>query len=71
MRKKTRSGLTVCKTISMPLDLILEVANESEVMSKDFSETTAVLIRIGILVRKDQRARDEKLANEEARKAIS
>lgn len=57
--KKTKQSLTVCKSVSLPLDLLNEVANEAEIMSRDFSSATAQLLRIGLGVRKEQRCRDE------------
>jgi len=44
----------VSKTISLPLDLLNAIDEESDVMGKDFSSATQVLIRIGLSIRKQQ-----------------
>lgn len=54
--------MTVTKTVSMPLGLLEEIMDESEVMGKDFSNTLTTLTKLGILYRRDQRVRDEEAA---------
>jgi len=44
----------VSKTISLPLDLLNAIDEESDIMGKDFSSATQVLIRIGLAIRKQQ-----------------
>jgi hypothetical protein len=50
---------TVVKSVSLDVDLLNRVRNESEIMSKSFSESISILLRIGLSVREDQRNRDE------------
>jgi len=59
--KKTRD-MTVTKTVSMPLSLLEEIMDESDIMQKDFSNTLTTLTKLGILYRRDQRDRDEEAA---------
>jgi predicted transcriptional regulator len=54
--------MTVTKTVSMPLSLLEEIMEESDVMQKDFSNTLTTLTKLGILYRRDQRVRDEENA---------
>lgn len=56
-RKRATQELVVNKTVSLPLSLVNEILNESEVMGKDFSGTLVTLLRIGLSVRKDQQLR--------------
>lgn len=52
-------ALKVAKTVSLDLDLVNEILEESQSMSRDFSGTVTTLIRIGLSVRQDQRAREQ------------
>ena len=56
--KQTRD-ITVTKTISMNLNFLERVLDESEIMQKDFSSTITTLANLGMMVRKDSRIRDE------------
>jgi len=56
-RKRATQELVVNKTVSLPLSIVNEILNESEVMGKDFSGTLVTLLRIGLSVRKDQQLR--------------
>lgn len=56
-RKRATQELVVNKTVSLPLSIVNEILNESEVMGKDFSGTLVTLLRIGLSVRKDQQIR--------------
>ena len=52
MARPKRLDLVVNKTVSMPLSLLQEVAEEADVMGKGFSETMATLVRYAINVRR-------------------
>lgn len=52
-------ALKVAKTVSLDLDLVNEILEESQMMSRDFSGTVTTLIRIGLSVRQDQRIREQ------------
>lgn len=52
-------ALKVAKTVSLDLDLVNEILEESQIMSRDFSGTVTTLIRIGLSVRQDQRNREQ------------
>jgi len=62
-------NLKIAKSISMDLDLFNMVLEESEIMSRDFSGTISTLIKIGLSVRRDQRAREEEAIKNAARTA--
>jgi len=65
---KTKN-LKIAKSISMDLDLFHKVLEESETMGRDFSGTISTLIKIGLSVRNDQRAREEEAIRNAARTA--
>ena len=44
--------------MSLPIDLLNDVVNEAEIMGKDFSPAVQLLLATGIMMRKEQRARD-------------
>ena len=50
---------TVVKSVSLDVDLLNRVRDESEIMSKSFSESVSILLRIGLSVRQDERNREE------------
>lgn len=53
-----RSEMTVTKTISLPFAVMEQIMDESELMGKNFSEATAVLLRIGIAQRRYERDKE-------------
>jgi len=53
-----RSEMTVTKTISLPFTVMEGIMDEAELMGKNFSETTTVLLRIGISQRRYERERE-------------
>ena len=57
-KRKLHETLTVTKTVSLPLDLLNRVSDESEIMGKSFSDCTSTLLRLGLSLRADQRRRD-------------
>ena len=70
MSRKRKQSLTVSKTMSLPIDLLNDVVNEAEIMGKDFSPAVQLLLATGIMMRKEQRARDadrEKVLREGAK----
>ena len=58
-KRKLHETLTVTKTVSLPLDLLNRVSDESEIMGKSFSDCTSTLLRLGLSLREDQRRRDD------------
>ena len=52
MARPRKLDVVVNKTVSMPLSLLSEVAQEADVMGKGFSETMATLVRFGLNVRR-------------------
>ena len=50
---------TVVKSVSLDVDLLNRVRDESEIMSKSFSDSVSILLRIGLSVRQDERNREE------------
>lgn len=68
MVKTNKLGsVRVNKTISMDLELLQTVIDESMEMNKDFSATMSVLVRIGLAVREQQRIRDKQVISDMAR----
>jgi len=61
----------VSKTVSLPIDLLNAVLDEAEVTGKDFSNTTTMLLRIGIDMRRSARIREEDAQREEARRILN
>lgn len=62
MPKQTkRAEMTVTKTISMPFTVVEQIMDEAELMGKNFSEATAVLLRIGISQRRYERDKENEL----------
>jgi len=59
-KKPTRGEMTVTKTISLPFTVMEQIMDESEAMGKNFSEATAVLLRIGIAQRRIMREEERK-----------
>jgi hypothetical protein len=59
-KKQQRGEMTVTKTISLPFTVLEQVMDEAEVMGKNFSEATAVLLRIGIAQRRIMREEERK-----------
>jgi hypothetical protein len=55
-RKGPRETLCVNKSLSLPISVVNQIMDESEVMGKDFSATSVVLLRMGLSMR---RAQDE------------
>jgi hypothetical protein len=58
-KTKRANTLTISKTISMPLDLLNNVADESEMTGKNISDTVVMLLRISLSMRRDQRQREQ------------
>jgi len=56
-----RSEMTVTKTISLPFTVMEQIMDEAELMGKNFSEATAVLLRIGISQRRYERDKEIEL----------
>lgn len=52
MTRPKKLDLVVNKSISMPLSLLQEIADEADIMGKGFSETMATLVRFGINIRR-------------------
>jgi len=59
--------MTVSKTISLPLDLLNDVLEESEIAMKDFSGSVQMLLRIGVIMRREERSREQDLQRAEAK----
>lgn len=53
-----RSEMTVTKTISLPFTVMEQIMDEAELMGKNFSEATSVLLRIGISQRRYERDKE-------------
>jgi len=67
-RKRATQDLVVNKTVSLPLSIVNEILNESEIMGKDFSGTLVTLLRIGISIRKDQAIRQQEEVEREVKR---
>jgi len=50
--------MTVTKTISLPFTVMESIMDEAELMGKNFSEATSVLLRIGISQRRYEREKE-------------
>ena len=65
MKSKTDIGkMRVQKSVSMDLDLIQRVIDESNEMHRDFSGTISILVTMGLGVREAQRFREEEAIKE-------
>ena len=53
-----RAEMTVTKTISLPFTVMEQIMDEAELMNKNFSEATTVLLRIGIAQRRYERDKE-------------
>lgn len=53
-RKSPRESLHINKSLSLPIGLVNEILDESEVMGRDFSSTSVVLLRMGLALRRQQ-----------------
>jgi len=60
--------MRVQKSISLDLDLLQKVIDESVLMQRDFSGSISVLITMGLGVREAQRFREEESIKEVAKK---
>lgn len=60
--------MRVQKSISIDLDLLQKIVEESEDMHRDFSGTITVLITMGLGVREAQRIREEQAIQEVAKR---
>jgi len=60
--------MRVQKSVSMDLDLIQKVIDESNEMHRDFSGTISILVTMGLGVREAQRLREEEAIKEVAKK---
>ena len=69
MKSKTDIGkMRVQKSVSMDLDLIQKVIDESNEMHRDFSGTISILVTMGLGVREAQRFREEEAIKEVAKR---
>ena len=68
MSKSIMKDMSVQRTISLPLSLFEKISDEAAVMGKGFSDTTQVLLRIGVSVREANRAMEEKQIRESLQK---
>jgi len=59
--------MRVQKSVSMDLDLIQKVIDESNEMHRDFSGTISILVTMGLGVREAQRLREEEAIKEVAK----
>ena len=65
MKKQNEIGkMRIQKSISIDLDLLQKVIEESEEMQRDFSSAIGVLVTIGLSVREAQRAREKEVISE-------
>ena len=60
--------MRVQKSISLDLDLLQKVIDESVLMQRDFSGSISVLITMGLGVREAQRFREEEAIKEVSKK---
>ena len=63
LSKKTKL-VCVNKTISIPLGLLTEILEASELMGRNFSDTLVVLSRLGLAIYKDQNKGAQKAAED-------
>jgi hypothetical protein len=64
---KKQKEFCVNKSISLPFAFVERVTEEMEITGQDFSTCILALARIGLQVKKDQRAREIELSEEESR----
>jgi len=58
------------KTISLPFGLISAILDESATMGKDFSSTCAVLLKLGLVKRREQENKYKDEIEDEAKKIL-
>jgi hypothetical protein len=68
-RKGPRESLCVNKSLSIPISVVNSIIDESEIMGKDFSGTSVVLLRMGLSMRRAQDEAERDRINQEREQA--